>query len=279
MKRYVLIFLVSSLSLWNNCCVAQNNFFTSWENRVRSTIAEQPGWAVPVVTSTSGLVQLVRFDALHQYTPTHFETWNYGNSKGFDFIPFAKTEVDVNLPPFIFHNNPKVKDGAGDFSMVLKYRLAASNEKHQNYSISAQLQGVGATGSYKNGSLRDQINPSVIGGKGFGNFDLQSSIGALLPVGNVSKIGRTIVWNTVAQYKVGKMFWPELEMNANYYHQGPNDGKNQVFLMPGLMISKIKLRKDPKDRLAFVVGGGMQIATSHFYTYNHGLVLTSRVTF
>ncbi len=92
-------------------------------------------------------------------------------------------------------------------------------------------------------------------------------------------IGRTISWNTVAQYKVGKYFWPELEANASYYHGGANDGKNQTFLTPGLMVSKIKLRHDPKDRLGLVLGTGMQIATSHFHSYNHGLVLTGRLTF
>jgi hypothetical protein len=258
---------------------AQTNFFSNWENRVRSTSAAQPGWAVPVVTSSSGLVQLARFDVAHQYTSAHVSTWNYGFSKGFNFIPFYKTEVDVNLPPYITHDNPKVLDGAGDFSMALKFRPFASNEKHHNYSVSAQVQGVGTTGSYKNGSARNQINPSVVAGKGFGKFDVQSAIGGILPVGSVNKLGRTVTWNSVAQYKVGKIFWPEVEANASYYHLGPNNGKNQVFLTPGLMVSKLKFRQDPKDRLAVVFGGGMQIATSHFHTYNHGLVLTSRITF
>ena len=59
----------------------------------------------------------------------------------------------------------------------------------------------------------------------------------------------------------------------------PNDGKNQTFVTPGLMVSKIKLRKNPADRLALVFGGGMQIATSTFHAYNHGLVLTGRIAF
>ena len=246
---------------------------------MHSTIAAQPSWAVPVVAPSSGLVQLVRIDVLHQYTPTHFTTWNYGNSKGFSFISFYKTELDVNLPPYITHDNPKVLDGAGDFSMALKYRPFASNEQQHNYSMSAQVQGVGTTGSYKNGSARNQINPSIIAGKGFGRFDVQSSVGGILPVGSVNNIGRTIVWNTAAQCKVGKIFWPEIESNANFYHLGPNNGKNQVFVSPGMMVSKLKLRHDPKDRLALVFGGGMEIATSHFHTYNHGLVLTCRFAF
>ena len=78
---------------------------------------------------------------------------------------------------------------------------------------------------------------------------------------------------------MGKYLWPELEANASYFHGGPNDGKSQVFLTPGLIVSKIKLRKDPKDRLGLVLGTGMQIATSNFHSYNHGVGLTGRDCF
>jgi len=45
------------------------------------------------------------------------------------------------------------------------------------------------------------------------------------------------------------------------------------------MISKIKLNHDPKSRLALVRGSGIQIATSTYHAYNHGVVLTSRIVF
>ena len=95
----------------------------------------------------------------------------------------------------------------------------------------------------------------------------------------MTTIGRTIAWNTVAQYKVGNYLWPEVEVNSSYYRGGANDGKNQTFLTPGIMMSKIKLRRDPRDRLGLVLGAGMQIATSSYHSYNHGLVITGRITF
>jgi len=61
---------------------AQTGFFSNWENRVRQTSAGQPGWIVPVITSSSGLVQLVRADIVRQYAPTGTLTMNYDNSKG-----------------------------------------------------------------------------------------------------------------------------------------------------------------------------------------------------
>jgi hypothetical protein len=276
------ITLALPLLALTTCFAAQaqsKNIFTNYEHRVNVTSAEQPAWPVPVVAPSSGIVQLARFDFVRQYTSAHTLTETYGNGKGFNFIPFYRTEVDVNLPPLIEHNNQKVVDGAGDFSMALKYRLSSGNDKHHNYSISAQVQGVGTTGSYKNGTLRNQINPTVIAGKGFGRFDIQSSIGGVLPVGSIHTVGRSIVWNTVGQYKASHLLWPEIEVNSTFYHLGPNDGKNQTFVTPGMMTSMIPLGREKSNRLALIFGAGMQIATSSFHAYNHALVITSRITF
>lgn len=256
----------------------QDNFFQGWEARVWATSARQPAWPVPVVSPSSVIVQLARVDFVRQYTPTLTTTWNYDNGKGVNLIPFARTEFDINLPPYIQHNNPKVQDGAGDFSVVAKYRMFAANERG-NYSTAAQVAFSVPTGSYKNGTAVSTITPTVIGGKGFGRFDIQSALGAVLPTSSSATIGRTISWNSVAQYKVGKYLWPELEVNSTYFHRGPNDGKNQTFLTPGMMVSKIKLRSEPANRLGLMLGGGMQIATSSYHSYNHALVLTSRMTF
>jgi len=277
MKPAVLLTLFCSLL--PSTVVAQSNFFHAWQNRVRATSAAQPAWPVPVVGSPSTIVQLVRTDFVRQYTSTHTETWNYGNSKGVNLIPFARTEFDINLPPYIQHNTPKTADGTGDFSMVGKYRPFAANKENGNYSTLVQLAFTVPTGSYKNGTAVSTITPTVVLGKGFGGFNVQSALGGVLPTSSVPKIGRTIQWNTTAQYKVGKYLWPEVEANASYYHGGTNDGKSQVFLTPGLMVSKIKFRQDPKDRLGLVLGTGMQIATSSFHSYNHGLVLTGRIVF
>jgi hypothetical protein len=280
MKRLLAISVFAVQVISASVGIAQtSNFFTKWEDRVRATSAKQPSWPVPVISPTPQLSQLVRTDVVHQYTATHFSTWNYGNGKGFNFIPYDNLEVDVNLPPYIQHNNSKVADGAGDFSMVVKYRPFAGNGENHNYSTGFQVAATGPTGSYKNGTARTTFTPTLMGGKGFGKLDVISTLGATLPVSSARTIGRTVTWNIVAQYKVGKMFWPEIEVNSNFYHLGPNDGKNQTFISPGLMVSKIKLRHDPKDRLALVFGAGFQIATSRFHAYNHGLVLTSRITF
>jgi len=139
--------------------------------------------------------------------------------------------------------------------------------------------GTVPTGSYKNGSLAGTVTPTLCAGKGFGRFDVQTTIGAVLPTGYTAKLGRPVVWNTVGQYHVGKYFWPEIESNAIFYHGGTNDGRVQNFITPGMMVSKFKLEHDPRNRLALVMGAGMQIATSQFHTYNHAIVISTRMLF
>jgi Putative MetA-pathway of phenol degradation len=262
-------------------CVAQSEssgFFTSWEDRVRSTLAQQPSWPIPLVAASSGLLQVARTDVVRQIAPAGTDTWNYDNSKGVSLVPWYNLEFDALAPPYIQHNS-RTEDGFGDFSMLLKYRVIAANEEGGNYSVSFSVSGTLPTGSYKNGSLAATVYPVMCAGKGFRRFDVQSTFGAALPTGYTAKLGRPVIWNTVAQYHIAKFFWPEIESNATFYHGGANDGRVQNFVTPGLMLSKFKLERDPRNRLALIFGGGMQIATTQFHTYNHGIVLSSRLLF
>jgi hypothetical protein len=260
---------------------APSGFFNQWLARTSTTQAKQPGWAVPLVTTTTGLIQVARTDIVRQTAPALTHTWNFGNSKGVNVVPWANTELVVNLPPYIKHNSTAI-DGAGDMSFMGKYRIASGNAQHGNYTLSAWVLATIPTGSYKNGSTDASVAPSVGGGKGIGRFDVQSTLGATLPTGNpaITTSGRPVAWNTVAQYRVGRLFWPEMESNATYYKGGTNDGKTQEFVTPGLIVGKCALHPgDPKSRPGLAFGGGMQIATSHFHSYNHAVVLTARWIF
>lgn len=278
-KRLMVLACLVVVNGVSNLRAAENEgFFASWEDRVSDTLSRQPSWPIPLVTASSGLLQVARTDFVRQIAPAGTDTWNYGNTKGINFVPWYKVEFDALLPPYIQHNS-KAKDGFGDVSLLLKYRLAADNQEGGNYSVSFSVAGTMPTGSYKNGSLAPTISPTLCAGKGFGRFDVQSTLGAILPANYTTKLGRVVVWNTVAQYHAGKFFWPEIESNATFYHGGPNDGRMQNFITPGIMLSKFKLERNPRNRLALMFGGGMQIATSRFHTYNHALVLSSRMQF
>jgi hypothetical protein len=195
-------------------------------------------------------------------------------------VPGFNSEFDFYYPPYIQHNAKGVKDGFGDVGFLGKYRFLSANEKNGNYMLSAQVVATIPTGSYSNGSTDASVSPTLLGGKGFGNFDVISSLGGTLPTGDTIKLGRSVAWNTTAQYRVHKYIWPEVEDNATFYYGGKNDGKMQNLLTPGVTFSKFKFRPQvPSSRAAIAFGGGEQIATSHFHTYNHNLVLTGRLIF
>lgn len=272
----VLVFtiLLSSAPLF-----AQESFAAAWEQRATRTQARQPAWPPPLVTTYVGLIQVYRADFLRQTASNHVQTWNLDGSKGLNLIPFANTELDLNLPPYLKHSAATTADGAGDLSFVLKYRFLAGNASHGNYVVSAFLPATLPTGSYKNGSADATVAPSVGLGKGFGPFDVQSTLGATLPVRDTATLGRTIGWNTAAQLHVAKSFWPEVEFNSTYYKGGSNDGKNQTFATPGLLFAH-KLRPSyESSRLGICAGAGEQIATSHFHSYNHEIAVTTRLLF
>ena len=278
-KRLMIVVCAIALVGTGALCAAQNErLLAGWEDRVRDTLAQQPSWPIPLITASSGLLQVIRADFVRQIAPSGTDTWNYDNGKGFNVVPWYRVEFDALLPPYIQHNS-KAEDGFGDVSMLLKYRVAAANQEGGNYSVSFSMAGTLPTGQYKNGSLAATISPTLCAGKGFGKFDVQSTLGAVLPANYTTRLGRVVVWNTVAQYHIGRIFWPEIESNATFYHGGANDGRMQNFVTPGLMISKLKLERNPRNHLALMFGGGMQIATTQFHSYNHGLVITTRMQF
>jgi hypothetical protein len=258
-------------------CSAQQSegFISRWLSMVSDTQSEQPHWITPLATVTPRLEQEFRFDTLRQLPATGDPLWNIDGGKGLEVIPQRYIEVLFNLPPYLIHNNPRVKDGFGDVSFLMKFRALAANEEHGNYILTFFLGGSIPTGSYKNGSEAAIVTPTIAGGKGWGRFDFQSTLGAGFPVTNENTIGHAIAWNTAFQYHVQRFFWPEVETNATFFKGGTNDGNKQLFLMPGLVVGRIPIH----NRVGLTLGAGAQIAATHFHTFNHGLILTARMPF
>ena len=260
---------------------SSGNFYARWSAQTNRIQSKQPAWPPPLVTTYVELFQVIRTDMVRQIAPARTDTWNIDNSKGVSFITPGNLEFDVDLPPYIRHNSTAV-DGWGDFSFLAKARLASGNAQHGNYSVTAWALTTFPTGQAKNGSTNASVAPAIGVGKGFGNLDVQSALGATLPTGSpaTNTAGRPILWNTAAQYHLHKVFWPELESNSTFYKGGPNDGKTQEFITPGLLIGKLALHpQDKQSRPGLTFGGGMQIATSKLHTYNHSLILTARWIF
>ncbi len=248
-------------------------FVGPYLNRVSATQAEQPHWVTPLVTVTPRLEQELRTDFLSQPQRNHTRLWNYGNGKGLELIPTRRTELVFNVPPYLQHNST-AKDGFGDVSFLLKYRFFARNEEHGNAIVTGFIGGTYPTGSYLNGARDASVTPTLAVGKGWGPVDVQSTIGATLPTRNGNGVGRPIAWNTALQYHRDPHWWPEVEFNTTFYKGGPNDGRVQNFVTPGV-VSRWKLH----NRIGVTLGAGMQLATSSYHGFNHGVVTTARMPF
>src|SRR5579872_7376953 len=109
---------------------AQDNYFSDWFDRVDKTKNEQPHWVTPLATTTPRLEEEYRYDQLWQTNAKGITTDNYDGGKGLELIPFEKVEVIFNVPPYLAHNDPKVRDGFGDVAFLVKYRLFSQSEEH-----------------------------------------------------------------------------------------------------------------------------------------------------
>jgi hypothetical protein len=256
-------------------------FLVHWLERTSATQNKQPGWAVPLITTTTGLIQVFRTDFIRQIAPAGTQTWILDNSKGLNIIPWANTEIDIDLPPWLRHNST-AKDGFGDMSFQGKYRIATGDAQHGNYNVTFFLGATVPTGGQQNGAVDAAVQPNLGLGKGFGRWDVQSTLGATLPLGKsaTTTVGRPILWNTVLQYRAARILWPEVESNATFFKGGTKDGETMDFVTPAVIVGKCALHPSiPGSRPGLGFGAGMQIATTHFHTYNHALILTARWIF
>jgi|SRR5579859_1001573 len=275
MRRNVLIPLISLAFLVAPMAAAQDGYWADWFKRVDKSKEEQPHWVTPLATTTPRLEEEYRYDQTWQANAKGVYTDNWDGGKGVELIPFEKVEIIFNLPPYIAHHNPAVRDGFGDEAFLIKYRLLSSNEEHGKYILTAFFGWSIPTGDHKNGALHAVITPTIAYGKGDRQFDLQGTFGVSMPTADTATLGRTYNWNNAFQYRVLKKIWPEVELNSTFFQRGPNDGKKQNFVTPGVLFGKFHL----VGRAGLTLGAGFQTATTHFHTTNHNVILSVRFPF
>ncbi len=263
---------------------AQAGWFAAYQARAAATQVNQPHWATPLITGNARVEQGLRADFTRQSTSNRQSTWNDGGTKGLQIIPFPRTELRLEPPPFLIHSGPKAPhDGFGDVGFRLKYRLYGSNEAHHNAILSALFMATLPTGKQANGSCCAILSPSLELGKGFGPLALTTSAGGTLPVSNTKGLGRSILLNNAIQYRLPYLLWPEVEFNSTLFLGGKNDGRTQTFVTPGIVVSRIPLIRGSQpgaaNKLTLTLGVGEQTALTSFHTYNHAPVLSGRLRF
>ena len=251
------------------------DYFANWFDRVAKTQAEQPHWVTPLVTVTARLEQEFRYDQIWQARP-HGESLNsYGGGKGLELIPTENTEVIVGIPAYLSRNHGEDTDGFSDWNLLLKYRLLSANEESGAYIVTAFLGLTLPTGSEHNTGDHTVFTPTIAFGKGWGDFDLQGTLGMSIPDNGAGPPGTPILANVAFQYRVQRYFWPELEANYSYWPNGDRHGDQQLFITPGIVIGKIPLWK----RLGVTVGAGFQVAVTKHATYHNASIVSFRLPF
>jgi hypothetical protein len=252
---------------------AQDDGSPRWLERASISRAKQPDWVTPLITASANLEEAVIYDISRKIPTNGIPLVTAGSNRGIQFVPFGALQITFAATPYQFHNNTRAKNGFGDTQFGFKYRLASSNIEHKDFAISIATGVSVPTGTYQNGQHSGTLTPTVLGEKGWGPFNVQSTIGVQIPVSDSYLTGQQYTSNTAFQYRLGKKLWPELEVNAMGYKGGPSDGKKQTFLTPGLFVGRIPVNRN----MGLTFGVGMQIATTRYHTYNRNLLFSVRL--
>ena len=262
-------------------------YFDNWFARVEEAQESQPHWMTPLVTVTPRLEQEIRYDQYWEHLPTGANLDNYGTGKGLELIPTTTNEVIFGIPAYEESKlgSGRAVTGWGDWPVVLiKQRLFSENEQNGNAIVTAFLQVIARTGSNAYTGKSWIVTPTIAGGKGWGDFDIQATMGVIIPATRLNTAGSQLSTNVTFQYHLLKYLWPEFELNDTIWLSGDaRGGKDQLFLTPGLILGRFVI----DGRLRAAIGAGYQFAVSPderstgeiLPTYNHNWVLSARLSF
>jgi len=272
---------------------AVTNYLASWSDRAARARATQPTWSSPLVTTTGLLEQRVRFDLYEERSGNGTNTALIDGGRGLDLIVGDNSEIQLAAAPYLIRSGAPASGiggkpiapltGFADWPFLrLEQRLASSPASEGNYVLTTWLQIQSPTGIAPLTNSAWTYLPTLAFGKGWGAFDIQATVGGVLPAAHAATLGHQIQTNVAFQYHVLDLLWPQLEVNWTYYPDGLRGGLNQVYLTPGLVVGRFSLSKD----LKLTIGAGYQIAVAPTYraspltpAYNNNWVFTTRLNF
>ena len=266
-----------------------SDYFLHWMDRANEAQATQPHWMTPITTVTARLEQEFRYDQYQEFLQNGSEINNYFAGKGLELIPTVSNEILINVPP----DQARLSEGSkvtpatgfGDGNFVtIKQRILSANEENGNYILTAFLGAQAPTGitAFTNRPAWI-VTPTLAGGWGIGDFDVQGTIGYTLPTDERNHIGNTLLTSMTAQFHFLEYFWPEFGFNDTQWTSGTRAGRNQLLASVGIMFGRFQIQ----DRVKFNFGIAYQdaVVPDHAITspltplYNHAWILSARMTF
>jgi hypothetical protein len=279
-----------------------SNAVTSWLDMVTASQNAQPHWMTPLITVTPRLEQELRWDVYDQQNGAgtqgnaqHLVSNGGPGGPRVEFIPTYNTEIILAAPPEISASGPKgTQTNPGDWPAFLaKYRFISANEQNGNYIVTGFFQ-MSVPSGYGAGISNNVLvaQPTLAFGKGWGDFDIQSTISVQVPVDSyfcssaqcgtapktgsvITNFGDPVLWNTTFQYHLWQYFWPAVEVNYEYWPNGTHAGLNQVLLTPELILGRFQIA----PRQSLIVGAGYQMAVTNNPVTQNNFVATVRFTF
>jgi hypothetical protein len=237
-----------------------SDFFESWAKASEAARASQPHWITPLMTVTARIEQNIRYDQYAEHLGNGADMNVFDGGKGIRLITSTTNEILISAAPYNERTNVSHPvSGWGDWPfLTVKQRLISANEENGNYIVSAFIGAQAPTGKVPFTNDAWVMTPTLAAGKGWGDFDVQGTVGTPIPLEHESLIGTSIVTNVAFQYHLSKYLWPEFEVNYTYWADGQRSGKNQVFLTPGVVLGRFEISKYK----SLVVGVGYQFAIS-----------------
>jgi len=259
--------------------------FTHWFNRVDAARESQPHWVPPLVTLSPLITELLKEDGYHQRLGNGADILNLGGGKGLFLVPTETNEFDIGLPTYEKRYHVQPGSGLTDLQFLLiKQRLLSAPADLGNYIVTAALAGQAPTGSALFSNNAYVVSPSLLAGKGFGQFNVQAATGFAVPTSHQNTLGTSWATNTTLQYNLEDVVWPEFEVNWTHWLDGTQrGGQDQLFLTFGAIIGPLPLA----GRLGLTVGAGYQFAVAPTQRltpaltpeYRHAFILTTRLLF
>ncbi len=265
------------------------DYFAHWFDRADAAQASQPHWMTPITTVTPRLEQEFRYDQMQQFLQNGAEIDNYFSGKGLELIPTETNEILINVPAFEqrIPEGTKVKPATGfaDWNfLTIKQRLLSASEENGNYILSAFLGFQAPTGVHAFTNRPAWIiTPTISGGIGWGDFDIQGTIGYSIPTDERNHIGTALLTSVTFQYHLGEYFWPEFALNDIQWTSGVRAGRNQLLIGPGVMLGRFQIYK--RVKINFGIAYQAAVIPEHHITapltplFNHGWILSARLTF
>jgi hypothetical protein len=250
----------------------KQGFYRAWRRMRQRAKEAQPDWLSPLATTSGRIKDEFRYDVWRQSTPAGGRLSTFGGARGLELIVAPRVQLLLGIPPYVSHSAASPPDGFGDLPLMMKLRLASANASDGDYLVTVLLSATAPTVSGPNGAGLAVLTPTMAFGKGWGRFDVQSTLGENLPTGDTQRLGRQFLWNTTFQYRCRWKLWPELEANSTFFQDGKDAGETQTFLTPGLGFGRVRA----VGPLRFSMAGGVQIAVTRFHTYDHRWMLSVR---